>query len=233
MQRRTFITHLPVASAIAATLSTGLAVPSAWAQSLSAGDALGGIRGALAGGAKAAVQQLGQAGGFSGNPKLRIGLPGILEDAEPLLRGMGQGKRIDELVAAMNQAAEQAVPLAADLLSKAIQTLTVDDAQRILRGGDTAVTDFFAQKTRDPLTTQFRPVVQRTTDQVKLADKYQSVAGRAAKMGLLKQQDADLAGYVTGRALDGLYAVIGEEERKLRQNPAGAATALIRKVFGG
>lgn len=229
MQRRQFN---QLSSVLVATLG-GLSPWSAWAQNLSAADALGGIRAALSSGAKVAVQQLGQQGGFSGNAKVRIGLPGFLDDAAPLLRGMGQGKRLDELVAAMNQAAEQAVPLAADLLANAIQHLTVDDAQRILRGGDTAVTDFFAAKTREPLSTQFRPVVKRTTDQVSLADKYQAVAGRAAKMGLLKQEDADLAGYVTGKALDGLYAVIGEEERKVRQNPAAAGSALIRKVFGG
>lgn len=211
----------------------GLHTLSAGAQNLSSADALGGIRAALSTGAKVAVQQLGQQGGFSGNTKVRIGLPGVLEDAAPLLRGMGQGKRLDELVAAMNQAAEQAVPLAADLLAHAIQHLSVDDAQRILRGGDTAVTDFFADKTRQPLTTQFLPVVRQSTDKVQLADKYQAVAGRAAKMGLIKAQDADLAGYVTGRALDGLYLVIGEEERKIRQNPAAAGSALLRKVFGG
>lgn len=211
----------------------GLQVPHASAQGLSAGDALGGIRAALSSGAKTAVMQLGQAGGFSGNPKVRIGLPGVLADAAPVLKTMGQGKRLDELVAAMNQAAEQAVPLAADLLGQAIQNLSVDDAQRILRGGDTGVTNFFASKTRQPLTTQFLPVVKRSTDQVQLADKYQAVAGRAAKLGLLKQEDADLPGYVTGRALDGLFAIIGEEERKIRQNPAAAGSTLIKKVFGG
>ena len=229
MQRRSFISQAPAALVLAGAWH----LPTAWAQGLSAADALGGIRGALAGGAKHAVQQLGQAGGFSGNPKLRIGLPGVLADAESVLRGMGQGKRLDGLLAAMNQAAEQAVPLAADLLQSAIQSLTVVDAQRILRGGDTGVTDFFADKTREPLTVQFRPVVQRSTDQVQLGDKYQAVAGRAAKLGLIKPGDADLPGYVTGRALDGLYTVIGEQERLLRQNPAAAGSALIRKVFGG
>lgn len=229
MQRRQLLRS---SSAFVATWG-GWHVGHVAAQGLSAGDALGGIRAALAAGAKAAVLQLGQAGGFSGNPKVRIGLPGVLDDAAPVLKTMGQGKRLDELVAAMNQAAEQAVPLAADLLSQTIQSLTVDDAQRILRGGDTGVTDFFAGKTRQPLTVQFLPLVKRTTDQVQLADKYQAVAGRAAKLGLLKQQDADLPGYVTGRALDGLYAVIGEEERKMRQNPAAAGSTLIKKLFGG
>ncbi len=229
MQRRSFVRISP------ALLATWCALPMghASAQGLSAGDALGGIRAALSSGAKTAVMQLGQTGGFSGNPKVRIGLPGVLGDVAPMLRSMGQGKRLDELEAAMNQAAEQAVPLAADLLGKAIQNLTVDDAQRILRGGDTGVTDFFASKTRQPLTTQFLPVVKRSTDQVQLADKYQAVAGRASRLGLMKQEDADLPGYVTGRALDALYALIGEEERKIRQNPAAAGSALIKKVFGG
>lgn len=229
MQRRQFNQRIGVWMAALGGLN---ALP-AGAQNLSSADALGGIRAALSTGAKVAVQQLGRQGGFSGNAKVRIGLPGVLEDAAPLLRGMGQGKRLDELVAAMNQAAEQAVPLAADLLANAIQHLSVDDALHIVRGGDTAVTDFFADKTREPLTAQFLPVVRQHTQNVKLADKYQAVAGRAAKMGLIKAQDADLPGYVTGRALDGLYLVIGEEERKIRQNPAAAGSALLRKVFGG
>ena len=160
---------------------------------LSSADALGGLREALGQGAKAALSQLGQPGGFLHNPKVRIGLPGVLEDAAPLLKATGQGKRLDALVQAMNEAAEKAVPLAADLLAQAIKTLSVDDARRILGGGDTSVTDFFAEKTRAPLTAQFLPVVRRSTDQVQLADKYQAVAGRVAKLGLIKPEEADLA----------------------------------------
>jgi hypothetical protein len=155
-----------------------------------------------------------------------------LESAAPLLRATGQGKRLDQLELAMNQAAEQAVPLAAKLLKQAIAQLSVTDAQRILTGGETSVTDFFAEKTREPLTTQFLPVVREATNKVQLADKYDAVAGRAAKLGLIKSSDADLSGYVAGRALDGLYAVIAEEERKIRQNPAAAGSALLKKVFG-
>jgi hypothetical protein len=178
------------------------------------------------------VLQFGQPGGFLNNPKVRIGLPGVLEDAAPVLKATGQGKRLDALVLTMNEAAEKAVPLAADLLAQAIQQLSVEDARRILGGGDTSVTDFFADKTRTSLTAQFLPVVRRSTDQVQLADQYQAVAGRAAKLGLMKAEDADLPGYVTARALTGLYHVIGEEERKIRRNPAQAGSALLKKVFG-
>lgn len=231
MQRRQF-NH---AALYAACLAVGGPTSVALAQghnNISASDAMAGIKAALSAGAKVAVQQLGQQDGFAGNPKVRIGLPGMLADVAPLLRNTGQGKRLDELIHAMNQAAEKAVPLAADLLARAIQTMSVDDARKILVGGDTSVTDFFASKTRQPLTEQFLPVVKSSTDQAQLADKYQAVAGRAAKLGLLKQEDANLPGYVTGRALDGLYLVIGEEERKIRQNPAGSGSALLKKVFG-
>lgn len=199
---------------------------------LSTADAQGGIKAALSAGAQAAVSQLGKNGGFMQNPKVRIPLPGLLADAAPLLKATGQGKRLDALSLAMNEAAEKAVPLAADLLKQAITQLSVQDAQRILTGGETSVTDFFADKTRQPLTAQFLPVVKKSTDGVQLADKYESVAGRAVKLGLMKQEDADLPAYVTAKALDGLYAVIAEEERKIRQNPAQAGSALLQKVFG-
>ena len=124
------------------------------------------------------------------------------------------------------------MPLAGDLLVQAIQHLSVGDARRILTGGDTSVTEFFVDKTRASLTAQFLPVVKRSIDQVQLADKYQAVAGRAAQLGLIKPEDADLPGYVTARTLAGLYQMIGEEERKIRQNPAQAGSALLKKVFG-
>ena len=199
---------------------------------LSNTDALGGVRAALGQGAKAAVLQLGKPGGFLNDPKVRIGLPDFLESAAPVLRATGQGKRLDALIQTMNDAAEKTVPLAADLLAQAIQHLTVDDARRILGGGETGVTDFFAEKTRAPLTAQFLPVVKRSTDQVQLADKYEAVAGRASKLGLIKPADADLPTYVTTRTLSGLYHVIGEEERNIRRNPAQAGSALLKKVFG-
>lgn len=210
------------------------AVPttSTWSQGLTPSDALKGVRAALSAGARTAVEQLGQANGFMGNPKVRIPLPGILEDVAPLLKATGQGKRLDELVLAMNQAAERAVPLTANQLQQAVAHLDVRDAHAILTGGDTSVTQFFADKTREVLTQQLQPLVKKATDQVQLANKYEAVAGKAAKLGWVKREDADLPGYVTHRALDGLYAVIAEEERKLRSNPAKAGSELLKKVFG-
>ena len=199
---------------------------------LSQADAASGIRAALERGAVSAVGLLGKTDGFLGNPKVRIPLPSFLEDASRLLKAVGQQKRIDELVTSMNRAAEMAVPQAKPILLQAAKAVTADDAVRIVRGSDTSVTDYFAGKTRSSLTEKFLPIVTRSTERVALADKYNAVASRASKFGFVKDEDANLQRYVTGKALDGLYLMIGEEERKIRRDPVGTGSALLRKVFG-
>ncbi|MCE4557463.1 DUF4197 domain-containing protein [Pelomonas cellulosilytica] len=203
------------------------------AAGLSEGDANAGIRTALERGATAAVALLGRPDGFLGNPLVRIELPGHLKDAARLLRGMGQGARLDELVTAMNRAAEAAVPAAKPLLVKAVRDMSVEDGLQILRGGDDSVTTFFAGKTREPLQLQFLPIVTRATEKVALADKYNAVAKKASGFGLVRGDDANLQQYVTGKALDGLYRLIGEEEKKIRRDPVGTGSAILKKVFGG
>jgi hypothetical protein len=210
----------------------GLASP--WVRAgLTEGDAASGIRAALERGAAAAVAQLGRSDGFLGNPAVRIELPGHLKDAAKLLKTLGQGRKVDELLTAMNRAAEAAVPAAQPLLLAAVKGMSVDDGLKILRGGDDAVTQYFAGKTRSPLIEKFLPLVTQATQKVALADKYNAVAGKAAGLGLLRQEDANIQQYVTGRAIDGLFLVIGEEERKIRQDPLGTGSALLKKVFGG
>ena len=207
----------------------------AWALSLadlSDKDASSGLRTALEKGALAAVALLGQPGGFLDNPKVRIPLPGYLEDAASLLRKFGQGQRVDELVTSMNRAAEAAVPMGKDLLVGAVKNMSVSDAKKILTGGDNSVTQFFAEKTRAPLGEKFLPVVTKATEKVGLAEKYNWVAGKAAGLGLVKKEDANIQRYVTGKSLDGLYTIIGEEERKIRQDPVGTGSAILQKVFG-
>jgi hypothetical protein len=195
-------------------------------------DAASGLKAALTQGAQAAVSLLGRNDGFLGNPKVRIGLPGYLEDAAKVMKSLGQGKRIDELVVSINRAAEAAVPMGKDLLVGAVQNMTVTDAKNILTGGDNSVTAFFAEKTRTPLGQRFLPVVNQATEKVGLTQKYNAFAGKAASFGLLKAEDANLAQYVTGKTLDGLYLMIGEEERKIRKDPVGTGSALLQKVFG-
>jgi hypothetical protein len=177
---------------------------------LTEADAAGGIRVALERGALSAVALLGKTDGFLANPKVRIPLPGYLDDAAKLLRKIGQGRRVDELVTSMNRAAEQAVPQAKSLLVQAAKTITVEDALHIVRGSDTSVTEYFADKTRTPLGEKFLPIVTRATERVALADKYNAVAERASRFGLVKPEDANLQQHVTAKALDGLYLMIGD-----------------------
>lgn len=195
-------------------------------------EASQGLRTALEKGALAAVSLLGKTDGFLGNPKVRIPLPGFLEDGAKILKSLGQGKRVDELVTSMNRAAEAAVPMARDLLVNAVKSMNVNDARKILGGGDTSVTSFFAEKTREPLAVKFLPVVTKATEKVGLAEKYNRVAGKAAGFGLVKKEDANIQQYVTGKSLDGLYLMIGEEEKKIRQDPVGTGSAVLKKVFG-
>ena len=207
------------------------------AHALSLGDltnaeASSGLKTALEKGALAAVSLLGKSDGFLGNEKVRIPLPGFLNDAAKLLKTLGQSKRVDELITSMNRAAETAVPMAKDLLVGAVKSMSVTDAKKILSGGDTSVTGFFAEKTRDPLGVKFLPIVTKATEKVGLAAKYNQVAGKAAGMGLVKKEDANIQQYVTGKSLDGLFFMIGEEEKKIRQDPVGTGSAILKKVFG-
>ncbi|HEY9106627.1 MAG TPA: DUF4197 domain-containing protein [Roseateles sp.] len=221
MHRRLVIASAPV-----------LLLRPAWALNLSEGDANAGIRAALERGANAAVALLGRPDGFLGNPLVRIELPGYLKDAAKLLKATGQGAKLDELVTAMNRAAEAAVPAARPLLARAVRDMSVEDALKILRGGDDSATNFFADKTREPLHAQFLPIVTRATEKVSLADKYNAVAKKVSAFGLVKGDDANIQQYVTGKALDGLYRLIGEEEKKIRKDPVGTGSAILKKVFG-
>jgi len=199
---------------------------------LSNADASKGLKTALEKGALAAVNILSAPDGFLSNEKVRIPLPGYLQDAANLLRTFGQAAKVDELITAMNRGAEAAVPMAKDLLVKAVQTMTVTDAKAILSGGDTAVTQYFANKTRPALAVKFLPVVTKATEKVGLAEKYNQLAGKAAEIGLVKKEDANIQQYVTGKTLDGLFFMISEEEKKIRQNPVAYGSAILTKVFG-
>ena len=190
------------------------------------------LRVALEKGAQAAVSQLGQVDGFLGNDKVRIPLPSVLENAAPLLKTLGRGKQLEELQTTMNRAAEQAVPLALPLLKSAIRSMSVSDAKQILSGGDTSVTEFFAGKTREPLSAQFLPIVSKATERLSLTKRYNDLAGKAAGMGLIKGDQANVQQYVTGKALDGLFLMIGEQEKQIRQDPVGTGSAILKKVFG-
>jgi hypothetical protein len=199
---------------------------------LSNKDASGGLKEALTQGAGKAVAALGRTDGFLGNPKVKIPLPDSLKQVEGVMRTFGLGKQADELVTTMNRAAEAAVPEAKALLVGSVKQMSVQDAKGILTGGDDAATQYFKRTTSGPLTEKFRPIVKQAMQKVKLAEKYDQFAGKAAKFGLVKDEDTHLENYVTQKTLDGLYLMIAEEEKLIRKDPVSAAGSLARKVFG-
>lgn len=198
---------------------------------LSSKDAGGGLKEALTQGAGKAVATLGRTDGFLGNPKVKIPLPESLQKASGVMHKFGMGKQADELEVAINRAAEAAVPQARTLLVNAVKQMSVEDAKGILGGGEDSATQYFRRTTAQPLTEKFKPIVKAAIARVGLAQKYDQFAGKAAKFGLVREEDARMENYVTQKALDGLYLMIAEEEKAIRQNPAQATGKLARKVF--
>lgn len=218
------------------TLVAGLALcTNAFALSLSdlsQSDANGGLKDALTQSARIAVQQLGTPGGFTNNPDVRIELPGNLGKAARTMRRLGMGGQVDQLETSMNRAAEAAVPEAQALLIDAVKKMTVQDAKGILSGGDDAATQYLSRTSREQIRTRFLPIVKNATDQVGLAQQYNSFAGQAAGFGVLDAKNANIESYVTEKALDGLFEIIAQQEGNIRKDPASAATNLAKKVFG-
>ncbi len=200
--------------------------------SLSNQDAGSGLKDALAQGSAAAVGKLGVENGFLNNDKVKIPLPDALKRVESGLRLMGMQRQADELVVAMNHAAEQAVPEAKPLLIAAIKNMSWQDAKGILTGGETAATDYFRRTTSDQLTAKFLPIVTKATSNVGLAEKYNNIAGQGARLGLVDAKQAKIENYVTQKTLDGLFVMIAEQEKAIRKDPFGAATGMARTVFG-
>jgi len=201
-------------------------------EDLSNQDASSGLKAALARGAEVAVAQLGKPNGFMGDARVRIPLPESVRAAEKMMRAFGMNKQAEELVETMNRAAELAVVEARPILSKAVSSMSFDDARGILGGGDDAATQYFKRTTSSQMTAKFLPIVKQATAKVNLAGQYNQYAGQAAKLGLVEPKDADLDSYVTHKALDGLFLMIAEQEKAIRKDPVGSGSALLQKVFG-
>src|SRR5712691_6655791 len=208
------------------------AVATAGLADISNRDAINGLKEALTRGSHAAVARLGVENGFFGNDRVKIPLPPSLRRLEAVIRSIGMSPHADELVLRMNRAAEAAVPEAKTLLVDAVKKMSVQDAKGILTGGEDAATQYFKRTTAEALAKRFQPIVKKAMQKVKLAEKYDEIAASGAKLGLVKDEDAQLEDYVTRKALDGLFIVVAEEEKKVRKDPAGTASAVIRKVFG-
>lgn len=195
-------------------------------------EAISGLKQALADGSAAAVAKLGVENGFFTNPKVKIPLPPALKRVESALRFAGMRQQADDLVLAMNRAAEAAVPEAKALLFDSVKRMSVQDAKGILTGGDTAATDYFRRSTQTQLAKRFLPIVKKATDRVGLAEQYNSLAAQGVQLGLIRQDQSTIEGYVTQKALDGLYLMIAEQEKAFRQNPLGATSDIVKRVFG-
>ena len=222
-------------SAILAALGCGALGGSAFGLDLSSvsnADASAGLKKALDQGINAAVGKLGVTDGFLKNPQVKIDLPPKFAKAESMMRMLGVGDQLDQLVTSMNRAAEAAVPESKVLLKQALKQMSVEDAKRILTGGDDAATQYFKQATYAPLKAKFSPIISRETAKVKLGETYDAVAKKAVALGVLKPEDATLQSYVTDKTLDGLFLMMAQEERAIRKDPLGQASSLLKKVFG-
>jgi hypothetical protein len=217
---------------LAAVLVTCASAALAQLDRITQREALAGLKAALEQGSNAAIAALGRTDGFLGNAQVRIALPESLERTEKLARRLGFANEVDDLVVSMNRAAEAAVPEARKLLVDAVKKMSAQDAKSVLTGGDTAATEYFKRTTRGQLHARFLPIVQNATAKAGVAQRYKEFAKPAAAFGLLKTEHADLDEYVTQKALDGLYFMLAEEEKKIRRDPVGSTRAIVRKVFG-
>ena len=190
-----------------------------------------GLKEALRIGTENAVTLTGRLDGYFANRAIKILMPERLRNLETGLRTIGFGGQVDELVLGMNRAAERAAPFARDIFLDAIGRMTIDDARRILGGPDTAATEYFRDKTTASLTTAFAPVVERAMNEVGVSRQYSALLDQARAIPFFRAEDYDLNRYVVGEALDGLFHVVGEEERKIRRDPAARVTDLLRDVF--
>ena len=200
---------------------------------LSDGTIGDGLKQALQVATEHAVGLTGKTDGYFANAAIKILMPERLRMVEQGLRMAGQGERIDELVLGMNRAAERAAPQAKSIFSDAITSMSFDDARRILQGSSAAATDYFKEKTSDKLTTAFRPVVSSAMNDVGVTRQYKQLIGTAERLPFVNVESFDVDHYVVGKALDGLFHVVGEEELKIRTNPAARITPLLKDVFGG
>jgi hypothetical protein len=221
-----------ILAALAASAIACAPLAAAQLEQITSREASTALKAALEKGSLAAVASLGRTDGFFGNPQVKIPLPDSMQRAEKLMRRFGMGRQADELILALNRAAEAAVPEAKQLFVDSVRKMTLQDAKGILQGGETAGTEYFRRSTEAQLRKRFLPIVQKATDNVGLAQQYERYADKGVALGLVRKEDADLDQYVTQKALDGLFLMVAEEEKKIRQDPLGTGTAIIKKVFG-
>lgn len=216
-----------------------------WAQTRKIADALGlgnsalsndkiasGLKEALQVGTGNAVKATGKEDGYFKHAVIKILMPEKMRTLEKGLRAAGQGPKVDEFILSMNRAAEKSAPLAKNIFWGAIKEMSFEDAKKILSGNETAATDYFKTKTTVKLTEAFAPIVKKATDETGVTRQYKDLAAQARSIPFLRMQPVDIDQYIVGKALDGLFYMVGEEEKKIRKDPAARVTSLLRDVFG-
>ncbi len=191
-----------------------------------------GLKEALTIGTANAVSTVSGVDGYFANQAIKILLPDKIRQAAEMLRKIGYEKQVDDFVLSMNRAAEAAAPKAKAHFIDAIKAMTFDDARNILSGGDTAGTEFFKSKTSDKLYLEFKPIINKCMEQVDVTRSYKEMTSKFAALPFIKAGAIDLDHYVTTKALDGLFYMVGQEEQKIRTDPAARVTDLLKTVFG-
>jgi hypothetical protein len=191
-----------------------------------------GLKEALKIGTENAIRFTGKLDGYFRNQAIKILMPEKLQTMEKTLRAVGLGPQVDEFILSMNRAAERAAPAAKQIFWNAIGEMTFQDAKKILSGNETAATDYFKAKTTDKLTTAFRPIVGEATNEVGVTRQYKELVGGFQSIPFVKTETVDIDQYVTAKALDGLFYVVAQEEKKIRTDPAARVTDLLKEVFG-
>ena len=203
------------------------------AGALSQSEIVTGLRQALAQGTTRAINTLGQADGYWSNAQVRVPLPENLARAEKTLRKLGGGARVDQFHQTLNRAAEQAVPQVADIFGNAVRAMTIEDVRAVLNGSPDAATQFFRRTTGDSIRARFLPLVQAATAKVGVTQQYKSLAGKyGTLLSMAGYQPVELDGYVTQKAMDGLFTVVAQEEARIRADPAARGSEILRRVFG-
>jgi uncharacterized protein DUF4197 len=190
-----------------------------------------GLKEALRVGTEATISLTGKTDGYFANQAIKILLPSQLQSADKGLRMVGYGPQLDEFVVSMNRAAEAAAPGAKKIFGDAIAAMSIQDVRKIWSGGDNAATQYFKSKTSNQLTAAFKPVVDKALNQVGVTRQYKELLGRAQSIPFMKTESLDIDRYVLGKSLDGLFVVLGEQEKQIRTNPAARTTDLLKEVF--
>jgi len=196
------------------------------------GTIASGLKEALSIGTEKAVNNVSQADGYFGNQMIKILMPDKIQKVAEFLGQVGYQKEVDDFVLSMNRAAEKAAPKAMTFFIDAIKEMTFEDARGILNGGNTSATEFFKKKTHDKIYSAFKPIISSSTDEVGVTRSYKEMMGKYDSIPFMSKESVDLDHYVTTKAMDGLFYMVGQEEKKIRTDPAARVTDLLKSVFG-